>query len=59
MSIVQEYAMPRTRGKLTPTQINRIKALAASGARNADIAEALNINVSTVIQYTRGDGAVD
>ena len=55
MNIIQEYAMPHTRGKLTQTQKNRIKALAASGASNSEIAEALNINVSTVIRYAKGN----
>lgn len=55
MNVVQRYAMPRGDNKLTPTQINRIKAMKASGRNNSEIAEALSINVSTVIAYTKGD----
>lgn len=55
MNVIQEYAMPRARGKLTTAQINRIKNLKAAGRGNEEIAEALGINVSTVINYTKGD----
>lgn len=55
MSVITEYAMPSTKGKLTQTQISRIKSMSASGRGNAEIAEALNINVSTVIKYLKGD----
>lgn len=54
MSVITEYAMPSIKGRLTPTQINRIKNMSASGKKNSEIAEALGINVSTVIKYLKG-----
>ena len=54
MNVIQEYAMPRARGKLTSAQILRIKSLHAAGKGNEEIAEALGINVSTVLNYTKG-----
>ena len=57
-SIIMEYAMPSTHSKLTPTQIGRIKSMAADPKNtNAMIAEALGINVSTVIKYLEGGGS--
>lgn len=55
MSVITEYAMPSNKGKLSDVQINRIKSMSASGKTNAEIADALNINVSTVINYTKGE----
>lgn len=55
MSVIQQYAMPRSNGRLTTTQQARIKAMAASGRGNSEIADALGINVSTVINYLKGD----
>lgn len=55
LKVIQQYAMPRSKGALTSAQINRIINMANSGKTNSEIAEALGINVSTVINYTRGD----
>ena len=56
MDVIREYAMPKQNGKLSQAQISRIKAMAANpNISNAQIAEALNINVSTVINYLKGD----
>ena len=55
MSVIQQYAMPRAHGKLTNAQINRIKAMSASGRSNSEIAEALDVNISTVLNYLKGD----
>jgi len=55
MSVIQQYAMPSSKGRLTQTQINRIRSMSNSGRSNSQIAEALNVNVSTVIRYLRGD----
>ena len=55
MAVIQEYAMPRSGNKITPAQESRIKALAASGRTNSEIAEAMGINTSTVIKYLKGD----
>ena len=55
LSVIQEYAMPRQKAKLTDAQIARIKAMSAAGRYNAEIAEALNVNLSTVIRYLDGD----
>lgn len=51
IDVIKAYATPYKSNKLTPTQINRIKTLSASGKGNAEIAEAMGINVSTVIKY--------
>lgn len=56
MSIITQYAMPSTKGRLTTAQINRIRSMSASGRTNSEIADALGINVSTVINYTKGEG---
>lgn len=55
MSVVVQYAMPSSKGRLTTTQINRIKSMSASGRSNSEIADALGINLSTVINYTKGE----
>ena len=51
LDVIKSYATPRNSRALTASQINRIKSMAASGKGNAEIAEALGINVSTVIKY--------
>lgn len=55
MTVIQQYAMPRVNDKLSQVQINRIKSMKNSGRTNSQIAEALGINVSTVIKYLKGD----
>lgn len=55
MTVIQQYAMPRKGNALSSTQISRIKSMSASGRTNAEIADALNINTSTVIKYLKGD----
>ena len=55
LKVIQQYAMPRNNGKLSDAQINRIKSMSAAGHSNSAIAEALNVNVSTVINYLKGD----
>lgn len=54
IDVVKSYATPYKGNALTATQINRIKSMAASGKGNAEIAEALGVNVSTVIKYKGG-----
>lgn len=56
MDVIREYAMPKQGAKLSQAQISRIKSMAANpNISNAQIAEALGINVSTVINYLKGD----
>ena len=55
IDVIKSYATPYKSNKLTATQINRIKSLSASGKGNAEIAEAMGINVSTVMKYLGGD----
>lgn len=50
MDKVREYAMPRYT-EIPAAKRARIKAMAASGNSNADIAEALGISTSTVLKY--------
>ena len=55
MSVIREYATPKANNKLTDAQINRIKTLHANPKMtDAAIAEALGVNVSTVIKYLSG-----
>jgi hypothetical protein len=56
MDVIREYSMPRKNAKLSQAQISRIRSMASNpNITNAQIAEALNINVSTVINYLKGD----
>lgn len=55
IDVIKSYATPYKSNKLTQAQINRIKALSASGKGNSEIAEAMGINVSTVMKYLGGD----
>lgn len=48
---VKERAMPRTTTQLSTAKINKIKAMAASGFTNADIADYLGISSSAVSKY--------
>lgn len=57
VSVIQQYAMPRGRG-LTPTQKTRILNMKANGASNGAIAEALEISVTTVNNFLKGDDQV-
>lgn len=54
LDVIKSYATPYRSRALTNSQVNRIKSLKASGNNNSDIAEALGINVSTVIKYLEG-----
>ena len=51
LDVIKGYAMPRNSRTLTSSQISRIKSMNASGKTNGEIADALGINVSTVIKY--------
>lgn len=48
---LREYAMPKEKKGLTEAKINRIEAMKASGYTNAEIAEAVGVSRSTVIDY--------
>lgn len=50
---VREYATPRSEKGLSNTKITRLFSLRRSGYSNAEIAESLNIPVSTVLYYVR------
>ena len=54
IDVVKSYATPRKTRALTLTQINKIKSYKGQGKTNEQIAEALGINVSTVIKYSEG-----
>lgn len=58
MDVIREYATPKTGNRLTDAQISRIRSMHTNNKlSNAAIAEALGINVSTVIKYLDTDGA--
>lgn len=48
---VRERALPRTTTQLTPSKVNRVKAMNSSGHTIAEIAEQLNISTTTVSKY--------
>lgn len=50
---VRAYATPKDRRVLSPTKQARIRALSNSGYTNSDIAKALGVSVSTVLQYLK------
>lgn len=49
--VVRQKATPRSTTQLSTAQVNKIKAMKASGHTNAEIAEALGKSVSTVNKY--------
>lgn len=49
--VLRQWAMPKTSKGLSVGQINRIKAMIASGYSNADIANSMNLSTSTVGDY--------
>ena len=50
-SDVRAKATPRSASELSASQVSKIKARAANGYTNAQIADSLGISVSTVIKY--------
>lgn len=49
--VIRQKATPKSSGSLSSAQVSRIKALAASGYTNAEIAEVLGKSTSTVSKY--------
>lgn len=49
-SVVRQMAMPKTTTTLSTAKVNRAKSMAASGYTNAQIAEQLNVSVSTIVK---------
>ena len=49
--VIRQKATPKSNGALSSAQVSRIKALAASGYTNAEIAEVLGKSTSTVSKY--------
>ena len=48
---VRKYATPSSKRALSNAQIERIRAMSAAGYTNSDIAEALGVSTSTVIDH--------
>lgn len=48
LDVVKELATPRTRKLMTPSKIQRAKAMAASGYTQAEIASALGVSLTTL-----------
>lgn len=48
---LRELAMPKTSSQLSSAKIAKIKAMAASGYSNSEIADAMNISPSTISDY--------
>ena len=49
--VIRQKAMPKAANTLSTAQVNKIKAMKASGHTNAEIAEALGKSTSTVAKY--------
>ena len=52
-NVIREYATPKTSGTLSSAKQTRLFSLRRSGYTNQEIADALNIPVSTVLYYVR------
>ena len=48
MDKVKEYSMPRGSKAMSPAKISRAKAMLKQGRTTAEVAEALNVSVSTL-----------
>ena len=55
MDTIKQMAMPRSTNKLSPSKINHIDTLRASGYTNDQIAKKLGVSVSTVVKYMKGE----
>ena len=55
MDTIKQMAMPRSTNKLSPSKINHIGTLRASGYTNDQIAKKLGVSVSTVVKYMKGE----
>lgn len=51
---LRQRAMPKNNTSVSPTKVNRIKALSASGYSLSYIAEACNLSPATVSKYIKG-----
>ena len=49
--VIRQKAMPKATNTLSTAQVNKIKAMKASGHTNAEIAEALGKSTTTVSKY--------
>lgn len=56
MDVIRDFAMPKDNKKLNTNIRNRVKALAANGYTNSDIARSLGISEGTVGDYLYSDG---
>ena len=54
MDTIKQMAMPRTANTLSPSKINHISTLKASGYTNEEIARKLGVSTSTVVKYIKG-----
>ena len=50
---LRKRATPRTTTSLSSAKINKIKSMSASGYSNSEIAEALGVSTSTIINYLK------
>lgn len=54
MDVLKQLATPRTTTKLTNVKINKIKAMKNSGYTSSEIAKAIGVSSSTVVNYMKG-----
>ena len=55
MDVLRSLATPKESVKLSDVKVRRMKAMIDSGYTNAQIAEALGISSTTVVNYMKGD----
>ena len=55
MDVLRSLATPKDSVKLSDVKVRRMKAMIDSGYTNAQIAEALGISSTTVVNYMKGD----
>lgn len=51
MDIIRDFAFPKNDRAISTTQVSRINSLASMGFTNAEIAEHMNLSVSTINKY--------
>lgn len=58
MKVVRSYAMPRTKTGMIPAKVSRAKAMLRSGYSYAEIADALDVSDTTIINTLTAEGVI-
>ena len=54
IDVLKQLATPRTTNKLSNVKVNKIKAMVNSGYNTSEIAKAIGVSSSTVVNYMKG-----